>query len=255
MQLPLSAACSLSITGSVASARPKSIPSPASTAGGTGYLYLMGGRSSCESMGLFIQANPVVSIPGMVPIVVTGSNRDGAFSAVPLSITGSPLVKGMNLHITGKDSGGTSRVVNLVITGANPNVGGVMPLFVQNDAAVGSGSMRLHIRGDGMYAGYMPFSESLGLFIERGPNAGMTLFLCNNNLGASAPLFIIGAPLTSFPLPLFIQGYGGTPTGNVPMSIKGDVFKQVTSATTLVIPAVVGFTPESAQLYIHGFEP
>jgi hypothetical protein len=189
----------------------------------------------------------------------------------------------MNLSIFGMSSGATSEMMNMFIEGSNTNAYASTPLFIQNSNGSLTKRTTLYIEGTGQNAGYVPIGEDLNLFVCRGPNAGITLFVCNTQNIATTPLFIAGSiPISTrdvFSNPgtlygvtryktnkygaaqnlhnmsptLFISGFGDAVTASVSLYIVGNAPIQTTSNVNLVIPKVAGLTPKNLTLYINGF--
>ncbi len=160
------------------------------------------------------------------------------------------------LFVGGQDSGTRSSPINLVITGENPSTYASLPLYVANDYAAAGRMVKLYIAGFGTTPGATPLSAAMNLHLERGPEAGFELFLANNYVEATAPLFIAGRPTANGQTTLFIEGFGGSsdasmnlviPNVSVPTSIDGQ--------TTLVIPAVSSGEAATLKLYINGWRP
>lgn len=217
-------------------------------------LYLWAGDGACEYMNLFVRALPPASYAGNNPLVVTGSVFPSQHAVVPLSIVGSQIAEYMNLVIQGKDHGGTSKVLRLMVVGGNPLKGGVTPLYVHNTGQFLDDGATLYVRGLGQNPGYMPQSESVNLFVQRGPNAGITFYVENKSSAVVANLFINGVPALSDSLPLIMAGEGREVNMASPLCVTGEEFYITNSATTLVVPGTVGFVAERATLYINGFE-
>jgi hypothetical protein len=201
---------------------------------------------------------------------------------------GSPVVDftdSATLFIEGMSSGTDSSPMNLFIEGGNSHTQKWAPLYIQNDFLASDEEMTLYIEGTGGSDGFFPFNSNMNLFIKRGPNAGITLFICNNRTPETMPLFISGSVPIHTTLTdlsphtharyglvrfhssrygpdsvshgncptLFISGYGGTTTGDVDLFINGNVPTGINDQVTLVIPEVVGRVSGSPNLYIHGF--
>jgi hypothetical protein len=173
--------------------------------------------------------------------------------------------------------------MNLFIRGTNPNTYASAPLFIQNNAGGSTKRTTLYIEGTGQNAGYFPISEDLNLFVCRGPNAGITMFVCNTQNFKTASLFISGSiPISTRALSpntgaiyevsryqtrkygaatntrnvsptLFIQGFGGEVTNSATLFINGNAPTPINGNVSLVIPHVSGPTPKSITLYINGF--
>jgi hypothetical protein len=230
----------------------------------TAYLYMSAGGTPCETMNLFLMGQSFTPSGDSLNLAIYGDTTSTMRGWV---IGTSDNNRQMNLVITGSDSGGTSRVLNLVVTGGNPTSGGIVPLYVESTDDVFVSKTPLFIKGLGMMPGYMPIDKALNMFVARGPNAGIPLAIAGYfgsgisfggiAIGSYAvPLTIIGSPAwsaTSASSPLFIQGPGGIRNSSVNLSVRGDVFHSNTSATTLVMPGVIGFVPTSAALYTNGF--
>jgi hypothetical protein len=104
--------------------------------------------------------------------------------------------------------------------------------------------------------GAVPIASTMNLHVERGPNAGMTLYVANNEVGGSATLFVAGLPTASGSSPLFIEGFGGTVTATAPLALPNVVVPAPTnSQTTLAIPKTSGPAAETLRLYINGWRP
>lgn len=216
-------------------------------------LYLFAGGSRCETVNVFLKSDPVPIADSSLPMLVVGSVNPCRFNAVPLRIVGHGLNEYMNLIIHGTDSGGTAKIMKLTVTGGNAGLGGATPLFVQNDASGTNLDTELYIRGLGVNPGYNPYGESMNLFVERGPNAGITLYIENKVIASNVPFYIYGAPSIAQSASLFTEGFGGDLAGNVPFITQGQVPINATLVTTLTLPDVVGFQPSSATLYTNGF--
>lgn len=214
-----------------------------------------------------------IAIPGTNPPIFRVSG--GAPTAIN---------KNVPLFINGSDSGATSDIINLFIQGGNPSSAISVPLFVRNDYRGANRRVTLFIEGTGVNPGYVPIDSNINLFIARGPNAGITLFVCNTDTFKSVPLFISGSigigtrqpdlfnpgavfgsnpfqthlygPNCNYNLspPLFIRGAGDNVEETVTLFISGIAPTQINSNVTLVIPSVNGVTAKNLTLYIHGFK-
>lgn len=239
-----------------------------------------------DSMNLFIRGTQPPSLTATVPLTIRGttSGVGGVTKTMPLTITGSPFTNVMNLFIEGHDRGATSWLMNLFIQGGNPTAYGSTPLFIQNNNGGLTKRVPLFIRGTGVNDGYTPIGEDMNLFICRGPNAGITLFICNTANTNTAPLFISGSipfhtksyevehnsaiygvsrfntrrfgpsiNANSLSPTLFIEGAGGISDETLTLFINGNVPTQTTGNVNLVIPVVYGANTKTLTLYINGF--
>lgn len=235
-----------------------------------------------------ILGHPSLDFPEGLRVV--GGQMGGGFPAPPLpsmtSFNGS-----VTFFITCEDSGGTSTPMNLVIAGGRPQAANNLPLILFNSEEAATRSLRMFIKGAGSNPGYAPLSEDMNLHLERGPNAGMHLFLCNTNFGKSMPLYIRGTgfvdtylepPVETIPasifglngfnivrfnvqsisdlehsttpfVPLYINGYGGIVNDSVDLFISGALPVGLNSQVTLVIPSVAGIPAKTLPLYVNGF--
>lgn len=226
--------------------KPWSISSP---------LYLFAGGVRSETINLFIQADTVPELNIFTTLALMGSAQTASLKAVPLRVVGHLPYARMNLVIEGKDSGGKTALVNLWVEGGNNPVGGSVPLVVVNNSNfIENQETSLFTKGLGKNPGHFPHGGVMGLYIQRGPNGGITLYLQQSRVESLTPLHIIGSPVTTGIIPLFLEGQGGVREGNVPITLSGGNPNTYNSFTTIVIPRVVGFEPESATLYTSGFE-
>jgi hypothetical protein len=240
-------------------------------------------------MTAFITGNPSEDFP-VLPggLRVVGGQMGGFF---PAPVPGTPFNDSMTLFVSGQDSGGTSLPMNLFIAGGNPQAQASLPLFLFNDRSDLAGAADLFIQGAGENPGYSPLAEGLNLYVARGPNAGMTLFLCNHYVAGGVPLSITGsgsfstyvpprveavpsslygryrygtfrynvqaladvAGSTTPALALSIRGSGGDLAGSAPLFVAGTVAAPLAGSVTLAMPATVGPVSNTAPLYVHGF--
>lgn len=217
------------------------------------YLYLFAGDRRCEVMGMFLKVEPAKPLSFSVPIATNGSNFSGNYKSIPLSIIGSTYYRLMNLVIKGKDEGGQSRIIRLTIKGGNPPIDNKAPLVLFNDNEWAQLDGPLFIKGDGVNMDHLPLNTSVGLYIQRGPQDGITLVMWNPGIAGTLSFHIHGSPSYNSSLPMFVRGFGDTLNVTAPLTIYGNIFTGVNGTRTLAIPNVVGFTPESADLYTNGF--
>ncbi len=248
------------------------------------YPPIMGGAPGTGSVNMFIRgaSTPLFSSANLNITGATPGSGGRTFYA-PLTISGTPPNKSLNLFVNGMSTGGTTTYLPLIINGGYNSVYGTAPLFVQNNSGGITKSLKLSIKGTGLNTGYIPHDEALNLFIQRGPNAGIELFICNTQTVKSVPLFISGSiristtPFNIYsggalygrdryrrhtfgpdiirnPSPtLFIEGFGALETDSITMFIAGSVPQVITGQTTLVIPSVSGPVFATTTLYTHGF--
>jgi hypothetical protein len=228
--------------------------------GGLDLFILGGGLPFNRSLTLNIKTDPAPIMTGIQPLVIMGSNPgvSATSSTMPLIMWAppQPLPEDLNLFIKGSDSGTIPAVMNLVLTGGNPGTNGVMPLFLCNGAGSQTKAVKLYISGLGGTPGAVAIGDDMNLHIERGPYAGMTLVMQNNGATLEAPLFISGQPFSVAQSDLFIEGFGGTTTGQATLVIPN--VKQPTpfnGQATLVIPKSTGLTTQLLRLYINGWTP
>jgi hypothetical protein len=226
------------------------------------------------------------ALPGGLKVV---GGQMGGFSPAPVPSTS--FNGNVTLFVTGQDSGGTSTPMNLFVGGGNPQAQDTLPLFLFNNRSVGFNQVDLFVKGQGENPGYSPLNEDLNLYIERGPNAGMTLLLCNNYVSNNVPLSITGsgfyqtyvppqsetAPASTFgsygyhvfrydvqemsdlansttpALGLFINGSGGAVNRSTTLFVAGTVASPLSASMTLTIPNSVGNVFDAAPLYVNGF--
>jgi hypothetical protein len=248
-------------------------------------LFEYGSLKSNDSMNLYIRGTPAPIFTSTANLFIRGTTAGVGTSAftMPLTITGSPLISVMNLFISGMSSGATSEMMNMFIEGSLHSSFGSVPLFIQNNTDGLTKRTTLYIEGAGQNAGHFPIGEDLNLFICRGPNAGITLFICNTENFNTTPLFISGSvPISTRTFvsndgtiygvtkyhtnrfgpnmnmrnvspTLFIEGAGGEVDESVSLYIVGNAPIQTTGNVSLVIPNVAGLTPKNLTLYINGF--
>lgn len=223
-------------------------------------LYLYSPIGTTHGLNLSIAADPVPRAAGSMHLLVRGSTvgQEGMAGLLTLAVEGwdEPPYKALNLAIRGVDRGALSGVLNLNIRGANPSIVATAPLYVENGTALFTSDLHLYVGGEGVTPGAVPLGSQLGLYVQRGPNAGMYLYVENKWSGSSLPLVIAGHPDLDGQAPLFIEGMGGTITGNVPLSIPV-VSSPVTRTgqLTLAIPKVVGPLSGTVPVSIVGWNP
>lgn len=229
-------------------------------AGGLDLSIYGGGIPDTKSMKLFIKTDPASITTGVQPLYVMGSTPglSATSSTMPLIMWAppQPLPEDLNLFIKGVDSGTIPAVMNLVLTGGNPGTYGDMPLFLYNGAGSQTKATKLYISGLGGTPGAVAIGDDMNLHIERGPYAGMTLIMQNNGAVLEAPLYIVGQPFATAPSDLFIEGFGGTTTGQATLVIP-NVKEPIPfdGEATLVIPKTAGLTTQLFKLYINGWTP
>lgn len=227
----------------------------------TVYLTIHSGGVPCETMNLFVRADEWSDQAGSVPLFLYADTVSSTRALLGFDSR-------MNLVVWGTDSGGQSRVLNLTVRGGGQVIDGWAPLYVEAADGGEVFDMPLFVKGLGVNPGAFPFSDSLGLFIQRGPQGGIPMFVQGISLPADymsqggipvagqIPLAVLGvagpATLTGTS-PLFVSGFGGDLSQTVKLFIDGDVFHAITGTSTLALPNVVGFQPSSAALYVNGF--
>lgn len=222
-------------------------------------LYLEAGGFRNRSLGLYLARDPAFTNESDQALYIRGHiDAPSVIGIAPLFISSWDELpeKPMNLFIEGGigPNVGTSRVMNLVIPGGNPTALLSTPLVVCNLGLASVSDAPLFIKGQGGNPGYVPRGKSMGLYINRGPNAGMTLYLANNNETNSTPLFISGHPVVERSATLVITGLGGEVYGTSPLSIRFvSTPSYVFGEATLVMPRVVDGVFGSSVLYVHGW--
>lgn len=105
-----------------------------------------------------------------------------------------------------------------------------------------------------MYAGRVPCESNLGLYLERGAQAGMCLSVENHDVVASANLFIRGVPSISEYVPFYIMGDGGVVTQEVSLVIPEVYVPTILSdSMILVVPNTTAQKTGRTPLYISGW--
>lgn len=227
---------------------------PTLTSSNSAPMFLAVTEFRCEIMNMVIEASPAPLQSIFLPMVVVGATTQfGAYNALPMSITGSAMGHSINLYVKGHDAGGTSQVIRLFVQGGNPAIVANIPLFIHNDADFVGDELTLFVGGDGLNPGYTPAVSALNLFVQRGPNAGIPLFLCNNNMDISLPMYVKGAPMLSGTLDMFLLGPGGGNTANITMFVNGGTANSYSDSVTMVIPETTGLITASSTLYVNGF--
>jgi hypothetical protein len=168
----------------------------------------------------------------------------------------NPPYKSLNLYIRGVDRGSWSAVLNLNIRAQYPGVGASLPLLIENHVLRTDSDLLLYIAGDGVTPGAIPFGADLNLYVQRGPNGGIPLYIANNWAGASLPLFVACHPSVGGQAPLFIQGMGGDVSQSMTLVIpEVSAPLTVNAQVPMSIPKVVGRQPNSVPLYVVGWKP
>ena len=216
-------------------------------------LHVHSGDTRCETLNLFIASDPPSVYGDSVALSIYGSTSNAMIGAITLFVGGTPLSESLGLFIFGKDSGGTSSILRMYIAGSSYTTSNSTSLFIQNDTQAGNGSVPLFIQGDGISPGYIPYSSILGMYVERGNSGGVTMFIQNNGVVNSLPIFIVGAQPISSSTPLYIRGLGDAINSTVTMYVSGAVPQSLTGSVALSIPNVSSQETETVTMYVNGF--
>lgn len=191
--------------------------------------------------------------PGEVAFSIRGTQYPEWLDRMTLAVRGvDSLQKSATLYIAAGDPNDSGAPMNLYVRGGGSTITGGAPLYVRCEPPFAS-FLPISVSGDGVFPGSLPVSSPMNLFVQRGPQAGCTLFIANGGIESSAPLSISGVPASSGTTTLTVSGDGGTPTGSVDLSIDGVDLAEANASATLAIPQAVGAPSATTTLFVGGF--
>lgn len=188
------------------------------------------------------------------------ADDNGSRHAIPMFVNGDgdAVPHGsIGLAISGTDYGGKSIVIPLSVRGGNPKAANSLPIFLNNKQDEWPrGFIELYIAGAGVNPGYLPAeSPSLNMHVARGPNAGMTLYVSNNLINGSVPMFISTHAAANQSKVMFVKGEGGTPSQQttlvIPSVLGATIINQ---SSVLSIPKAIGGQKNQTDLFISGWD-
>jgi hypothetical protein len=180
-------------------------------------LYLVGHDSGNQSLNLFLHAGTFTetnkSLNLSLPFGVS-ADATGIFSSIDLFIQTGRHSGILDLFLLGAPSDVQDKNLDLYTYGVAHNLAQSIELFLANSGI--STSLNLYVEGlrltegsDPFYpsAGYIPFTGTIDLYIQRNENSTINLFLMNSETTGSLNLYSVGAYTIDSGIDLFLPSY------------------------------------------------
>ncbi len=206
----------------------------------TAPLFVEGAQFGFGSMNMYILSRPTPATSSHVPLFSFAStgNVSSMFKTEPLFIKAGTTTPGLPLFMKGPDKGTLTSSLPMFLkaleTSGAPH--SFTTFFLKNTGGTAPSGARLFVEGDGVMDGAFIGGGALPLYMERWPNAGISLVVRSTTTTQSSTLYTFGGTPPSGSRNLFVRG-GNQPTASslAPMFLK--------SAQVL---------PSSVRFYIQG---
>lgn len=202
-------------------------------------LYAMNGVRAINSIGLASQ----------------GGSRPNASGSTNLTSKGGGTAASQSLKLSASvaGSGGPSASLGMIAAGGMDVTRRTLSLFASADRPT-NGALPLYARGPVGRPGAIPASKSLGLRVERGPAAGMTLVVGGPSSASSLGMATRGAATSSAQSPMFVRGDDGKPKASLTLAVPASTSPApLARALNLSLPKVKGVEVRKAPLSTQGW--
>lgn len=200
-------------------------------------------------LNLYLDAIPRYFHYSAITMIVNGSTAPGFFTDRDLYISGGSNTVLFNLYTAGKDTGGTSQIFNLWLDGVAHN--NSFGMFLQNTQSEIDYFTWMYTAGEGFTGLANNVNSNINLYLERGPNAGMCLFMNNKQIASGQNLMTHGFDIITNNTNLYVGGF--ILSQNTDLFIDGEVPQDLSGNINLGIPKINDIIRPKSLLYTHGF--
>jgi hypothetical protein len=190
-------------------------------------VYLACGENFTGSFNMYVENYPTTSSLDISMISVSPS-LDSLFNTLPIFITTSSdtiFDNAGELYITvATDSRATlTTTLDVSVTNEDDKPYRDLNVFLMNEYLSAARALKLHIRGDGLYDGYIPYLDSLFCYIERSPADMINVFLqgVENTVLSTLDLMLEGKVDSTSTLDISLPYIADVLDGNVEINIEG----------------------------------